>query len=403
MSLYGIDIIIDRKGKKYLNEINGVKSGMRGFGKIYGDNRVEEKVFSMLEEKHGKLTVNDGSFAFLKFKKKHPVLHTLLASFGMFCTALSATCESPRRIVRPRCLWEDLQGPSVVRSKKANTKWMYEPVQVRSFKVEPRPKSRYQSYFGQRSTVINLLNERLPHPTVNSYVAEEVASNKLLQYALLKDSEIKEHIPASTLVGYGFLRREEMAEILASSSEWIIKPILGACGLGVQKITREEIQKYLDSEGMLEDYGSLTQLSMFTNKRPMYLEELVDKEDFRFEPGVALIQPFIDSKKDGKYSAIRAIVCNGEFVDAYMRESECVSVNYHRGAEAKPFKEEGFSEFCENIVRVFEEECEKYSPVNYHKDIYKNYMPYLGPKIPPAITSLLAPIFAMAERSIPKY
>ncbi len=61
MSLYGLDFLKDSSGKLHLLEINGVRSGMKGFRSIYGDNRVENEVFSKLEKKYGKITVNYGS------------------------------------------------------------------------------------------------------------------------------------------------------------------------------------------------------------------------------------------------------------------------------------------------------------------------------------------------------
>ena len=51
MSLYGLDIIIAEDGKRFLSEINGIMSGMSGFQQVYGDNRVKEKVFEMLQAK----------------------------------------------------------------------------------------------------------------------------------------------------------------------------------------------------------------------------------------------------------------------------------------------------------------------------------------------------------------
>ena len=48
MSLYGLDVIVTENDGRFLNEINGVLSGMRGFQQVYGDSRVEEKVFENL-------------------------------------------------------------------------------------------------------------------------------------------------------------------------------------------------------------------------------------------------------------------------------------------------------------------------------------------------------------------
>ena len=72
MTLYGLDLMQDQQGKYHLLEINGVLSGMRGFEQIYGDDRVQQKVFQMLEQRYGKITVNDGTYAKLQYKKDHP-------------------------------------------------------------------------------------------------------------------------------------------------------------------------------------------------------------------------------------------------------------------------------------------------------------------------------------------
>ena len=73
MGLYGLDLIIDGKGKKHICEITGVRVGMNGFKEIYGDDRVNDEVFGMLKRKHGSLTVNEGTYARNNFKKKQPI------------------------------------------------------------------------------------------------------------------------------------------------------------------------------------------------------------------------------------------------------------------------------------------------------------------------------------------
>ena|SRR3989344_7337000 len=77
MTLYGLDLARDQQGKYHLLEINGIRSGMKGFEYIYGDNRVEEKVFKMLQKRYGSLTVNDGTYAELQYKKEHPFRYAL--------------------------------------------------------------------------------------------------------------------------------------------------------------------------------------------------------------------------------------------------------------------------------------------------------------------------------------
>ncbi|MBI4147053.1 hypothetical protein HY494_00180 [Candidatus Woesearchaeota archaeon] len=73
MTLYGIDLLQDQEGKYHLLEVNGVKSGMNGFKHIYGDDRIEEKVYQMLQHRYGKVTINDNSYFRLQYQKEHPL------------------------------------------------------------------------------------------------------------------------------------------------------------------------------------------------------------------------------------------------------------------------------------------------------------------------------------------
>ncbi len=74
MTLYGLDLIVGKDGKPYLLEINGIRSGMRGFEQVYGDDRVQKKVYQMLEQKYGILTVNEGTYSRDKYQREHPFL-----------------------------------------------------------------------------------------------------------------------------------------------------------------------------------------------------------------------------------------------------------------------------------------------------------------------------------------
>ena len=73
MTLYGLDLVQDQEGKYHLLEVNGIMSGMNGFKHIYGDDRVEEKVYQMLQHRYGKVTVDDNSYFLLQYKKEHPL------------------------------------------------------------------------------------------------------------------------------------------------------------------------------------------------------------------------------------------------------------------------------------------------------------------------------------------
>lgn len=374
MSVYGLDLIIDKEGKPHLNEINGVRSGMRGFEQVYGDNRVEEKVHHMLKGKYGKITVNNGTYARNKFRKEHPFQTAIAYSLVPLFFLLSKT-PFVRRIFDVK--------PAVLSSGKAQTDWLNE----KSKKVF-LCKFPFDTYKGQKSTVINMRNEQLPHPTVNDYVVEEITNNKLFQYLVLKDSKLKKLLPKSTLIGLGSTDDKELEKILKKSEKFVIKPILGQCGLGVKVIDKKEAGRFQNQGNEVNDVHAMSLVLDLaqTNKDPAkwegnveYFEDYVDKKDFSFEMGISLIQPFIDSRNGSKtYSAVRAIVCNGEFVDAYQRVSKNPRVNISQGAKARPFERKGFDKLCKKIVAVFENKCSKYKPKTFKYELYKKYIEEKG-------------------------
>ena len=76
MSLYGLDVLVERETDKYyLGEIGGVRSGTKGFKEIYGDSRIERTICDMLLDRYGKVTVNDGTYSRERFRKTHPVIN----------------------------------------------------------------------------------------------------------------------------------------------------------------------------------------------------------------------------------------------------------------------------------------------------------------------------------------
>ena len=99
-----------------------------------------------------------------------------------------------------------------------------------------------------------------------------------------------------------------------------------------------------------------------------------------------MLQPFIDSRKviDGRkqYRCVRAIVCNGQFVDAYLRTSTRPKANLSQGADAYPFEQEGFAEFCEEFVSIFEQACAPLDPFTFKKELYTAYIDSAGRTTP---------------------
>lgn len=366
MSLYGLDIIVRREEQRVLTEINGINSGMSGFQQIYGDNRVQEQVFEMLQEKYGKLTVNDGSYAVNLFKKKHPLLFA----------ANNLLLKTP--LARPLLfLTLLLHSSPVLYSEKAETEWLQED--AKNAKILRLP---FESYTGQESTVMNILNERLLHPTVNPIVTEEITRNKFLQYLLLKDSSYSEAMPESTLVGLGATDEDELNRMLFEYDAFVAKPILGNCGRGVRFLNREEVErKYRFSRGPTRDLDMSDALLSLLKKeaKTIYIEDFIREGNFSFEAGVSILQPFIDSQEQGEYSIVRAIVCNGKFVDAYQRKSHNLNVNLSQDATAHSFDYDAdFVHFCESLVEEFEFHSQRLPLQTFRKDLYQRFLNQRG-------------------------
>ncbi len=359
MTLYGLDIIVDKEGQRHILEINGVNSGMNGFKEIYGDNRVEEKVFDMLQEKYGKISINFGGYKARRFKKRHPILSNIMDDI----IAIGIKTPGYRKLLA--LMFEN----QVVKSDKAHIDWIKE-TNKSSRKIEN--KIRFELYNGQESTVFNASNERVPHKTVNPYVNQELTNNKFLQYWLLKDTELKDNLPRSTLVGLGITDENELYQILESAEKFILKPVLGYCGKGVKLLDKDEAKGFRFTRGPLKDPSIL----QIVHGTAPYIEDLIHKGNFQFEPGISIIQPFIDSqmKNKGVYGVVRAIVCNGEFVDSYLRASTDFRVNFTRDAKAFKFKGDGFDEFCENTISIFEEKCSELNEHNFKQELYRQFI-----------------------------
>ena len=372
MSLYGLDII-ENEGKRTILEINGINSGMQGFEQIYGDDRVQRQVFDMLKEKYGKLTVDDGTFSRNKYKKEHPVKF--------------ARNRAVRKIPLLRNIVFPL--PKILLSQKAEIRWLKDKISYSN-----PPFEGFEIYDGQESAVINSFNQRLKHPLVNNFLSECIARNKFMQYMILKDSEIAESVIPSMLVGLGVADNKTLDKLLlwqnltSSSKNFAAKPILGNQGRGLRFLSQEEsVSLYRDSGGavydssLMESFFNLAELLFHKSddKKEIYLEDLVSERNFNFEFGLSLLQPFIESKRaiDGEdfYSSIRAIVCNGSFVDAYERISKDKKVNLSHNAKAIELDyDSNFADFCENAVRVFEKETQELDEDFFKESLYFEYL-----------------------------
>lgn len=377
MGLYGLDFIFDsKKGKYQLLEIGGVNSGMGGFVDIYGDNRVEFSVIEHFRQKHDyKICSMYLSDYRTIMNKKNPV-RSRVASL-MFDSKFNLRF---------------LLKPSILSSDKAYADWIKEETKMYACSDDLdsinnlKPRANLRPY-REDHVVFNFFNFKIDNECINSWAEEEVASNKCLTYMLLKDSEISDLMLDSTFVGLGATNQNELSHMKARHNKLIIKPILGVQGNGFRLLKSGEVNNYLKDDNKLRTSSFKNNLiRMLLDQNAPTLEDYILQNDYSFEGGVAIVQPFINSgrKKKGKviYSSIRAIVCDGKFVDAYSRESHKTKVNYSKGAKAKRINDlKGLDKLSEKVVRVFKSEVEKYDPESVKQDLYLKYFGGLSSRV----------------------
>ena len=382
--LYGLDIIISREGGYFINEINGCCSGMAGFRQVYGDNRVEEEVFRRLSSL-GNVTVNDGTYEKEKerrYYRDHPVRAFLKeAAAGLLRKIIDlgakSLSESEKKEAFSRFLVRRILKAKGIWSEKTDIDWMFD--EVPNVKAVNPP---FGKYLGQDSLVWNIVNDYLPHPTVNSYVEESIADNKFLQYLLLKDTDIRDHLPQTTLVGLGAGDRSALETLIEQHDMFVKKPVSARCGQGVRFLGRDGVAGFIGLIGPVSEPTKLgATLRLLTGMMPLYVEDFVERQDFDFEVSMHVVQPFIDSlgvSGPWEYSTVRAIVCNGEFVDAYMRCSNNPRVNLSHDAKAIKFEDRGLKELCERVVSVYNGECAKFAPYDFKSSLYSRWFDEAG-------------------------
>lgn len=362
MGLYGLDIIV-RNNKFFLNEINGHNSGMKGFEEIYGDNRVEDKVFNILEKKYGKLTINTGRYDYLEDKKKNPI--------STFILDLIIRVPFIRNYIMNK-----VQRNQLLKSQKADINWLDDKTPNATVR-----KKTLEIYVGQESGVFNFVNTKIPHTSINPIVSQAISENKFLQYLVLKNSSIADGIIDSCLVGLGATNNDELSKLLDTCDNFVVKPIIGSCGKGVKFLTKDEVyNKYMHTGGSVDYVTPFQRLfSLMGESDIIYFEDLVDNNNFDFEYGVSIVQPFIDSKEDNNYSVIRAIVCEDEFIDAYKRESNNPKVNLSQDAKAVPFEyDSNFISYCNLVIKTFKAATQKLDIKNFKKSLYTQHIEEIG-------------------------
>ena len=372
MSLYGLDVVTDATGRDFLIEINGCKSGVTGFRAVYGDNRVEKQIADMLRKKYGEVFIDDGSYALAlrqQFMDVYPVRHDFLSPLFAALVKL--------RLIRPE----------PIESKKAEKEWLREAC------LDKHDSQLYSCcidiFDGQPGvTHMNWYNSSGVDRTVNSYIAEEITRNKLLFHALMKGTPSADLLPDTTPVGIGITDERELGVMLDKYDAFVLKPIMGSGGCGVRILAKDRAARYRNSRGPVFEPGVLDfYMGMHDWMRIIhgglthvkYAEDYVSESDFRFESGVAVLQPFIDSRNEnGEYTSTRVIVCNGEFVDAYDRVGKTPVVNMAKGAAARKSAKKRLKKMSEEIVAEFESRCETCSAETYRKDLYGSFFQRRG-------------------------
>lgn len=363
MSLYSLDILIDKEGNKFICELNGINSGLI-------NDELEERAYSLLRERYPTITVNHGMYRWNLFKKKHP--------FRAFFRQLRNYFEEKGVVSFP---------PSILDSEKAYVDWLYQKIPGTSAISFP-----FDVYDGQESVVINSCNQELPHPLVNDYVAEEITRNKFYQYQLLKDTPVSKYLLPSALVGLGWGDEKELRALQEKHSFFIIKPIRGCAGRGVRVINKDGVEEVINTIGFVSDkiQPSFDELLVqFIRDTPsmLFLEQYADKSDLSFEKGMAIIQPFVRStmiyEGEELYSSIRAIVCNNKFIDAYARLSPDPVSNIARSAIARHYEADGLPEFCEEVIAALKTvagkcEFDSVRPDSFKQKIYNAYFDAKG-------------------------
>ena len=275
-SIFGLDFIsapYEGKREHALLEINGVDSGMSGFEKIYGDNRVENQVINSIKEEHPILYIDTGAFNNLqKYLIKRGLPHDADA-----VQHLARTTFPDKLRVEQRRVSQNFGRYS------------------------------HTLYLGQEDgTLVNWGTYGMHKlPTVNPLVAEYWCQNKLLL-----DEKAKElNIPVPFVKGLIYGHKDFPIDIPMNDENIdrvIIKPNVSAQCKGIEIITKEVLRRRAR-----------------TWKRPIDDVVFKDKEQTQIRWKAKLCQPFFNAPdKNGYYTSIRSIVHNGTFVDAYARASK---------------------------------------------------------------------------------
>ncbi len=363
MSLYGLDILEGNDGQRYVLEVSGLNVGMKGFRQIYGDTRVETKVWDMLREEHGTIYVDKGTFHLKQWKREHP-----------FRTALGWLYR--------KLIWDRLpyRPHPVLLSEKGYREWTVGFLQknVKDLETQGPRRLPFPDYDpppgGEYCTLFNLANGSpyLDHlPTVNPPVAQVVAQNKLFQDRVLRSQGLEDHLLAVAPVGLGFGRKKEVEDVIGDAEQFILKPMNGMQGFGVKLCSLDALDSPIfHHQGPA--YHRFPRLLF--GSQPVYVEDMIERKDGNFEVGLALVQRYLDTAVEGKHRSIRAIICNGKFVDAYVRVDEDPVVNLSQTARPERFDAGDLPGFCESVIEKYEAATASLAIETYWQDLWHSFI-----------------------------
>ncbi|MBI4451406.1 hypothetical protein HY642_05505 [Candidatus Woesearchaeota archaeon] len=323
--LYTVEIIIDRKGKLNLIEMNGCDSGLETFRDE--GCKAERAVLSRMKRlAQGKPIYSEYSAG------ERTALGRILVN----------TQPSYRRLLPSSMLWSTGDVFHDYLQEAAYTAGIkYVPFTdcavnngTVSFVVQGSRKNVQRKDIGaiwledrvKRFKDTNAYDELL----VNPYVIEKILDNKLYCHKLLLPA-LKEHLPQTVALLPGKKPRR-----LPKGRMLVIKPNMGSKGYGVEIRARGCAAKYdanmPDAEIMSDD--------------PL---------EAMFEPWCTLLQTFVESKPCRKWqSVLRALVFNRECLYVLKQfcrpdSTSCIDIRRTSGRE-----EQKGADFAESCVRALE-------------------------------------------------
>lgn len=361
-TLYGIDFKITANGDVKLIEANGAKSGSGGFRDIYGDDRVKEDIVQRMRKIAGeKKIVLTGSYSrsrkdhFSRKKeerRKSPLVKRLwwwYTSREQQMIVKQLTDSKSNRSISEEEIAIDkenyehhwngqfLDAELFDKRVLADAFFLHDTDTMRFLYTKDSDRiaridaavlgadgeplvygidgqaiglfwDRHGRYFGPMFPGFALVNP--PHHRV-------ALQNKLYVHHLLSKSSMANSLIPSIPLGCGIETQEQFDAFLEDNQDeiFVLKPITGSRGYGVRMVPRSEIEQ--ERVGM--------PINNWTSIEHAWARLPIGGLDF-LNHGIELLSPYIYSKRvhadttgqdhDG---CIRAIVFNGEFIDAYWR------------------------------------------------------------------------------------